>query len=120
MGGRFVLVKVVLESIPVFWLGIVNIPSSVLARIRQLMFNFLWSGCGNSVRVHLCKWEDLAKPKAYGGWGIKNLYWFSRALAANTLWRCLMRDGLWHRVIKDKYLSSTSVVSWLRRPTVSL
>jgi len=74
MGGRFVLVKVFLESIPVFSLGIVNIPSSVLARIRQLILNFLWLGCGNSVRVHLCKWEDLAKPKAYDSWAIKNLY----------------------------------------------
>jgi hypothetical protein len=33
---------------------------------------------------------------------------------ANTLWRCLMKDGLWHRVLKDKYLNTSSVVAWLR------
>jgi hypothetical protein len=83
------------------------------------MFNFLWSGSGATEHVHLCKWEDLAKPKAFGGWGVKNLFVFSRALATNTLWRCLMKDGLWHRVLKDKYLISPSVVAWLRRSTVS-
>jgi hypothetical protein len=91
--------------------------SQVLNRIRKMMYRFLWSGCGESERIHLCKWEDLSKPKVYGGWGFKHLNWFNKALAANTLWRCLMKDGLWHRVIMDKYFHSQSVASWLRRPS---
>ena len=34
LGGHLVLVKVVLESQPVYWLALANIPSSVLHRIR--------------------------------------------------------------------------------------
>jgi hypothetical protein len=83
------------------------------------MFNFLWSVSGALEHVHLYKWNDLANPKAFGGWGIKNLFWFSRALEENTLWCCLMKDKLWHRVLKEKYFPSSSVVNWLRRPFVS-
>jgi hypothetical protein len=110
---------VVLESLSVFWLEVANIPNFFLSRIRQLLFRFFWSGCGVSERVHICKWEDLAKLKSYGGLGFNHMIWFSRALVSNTLWCCLMKDGLWHRVIMDKYISSSSVVSSLRRPSVS-
>jgi hypothetical protein len=44
LGGRLVLIKVVLESQPVYWLALSNLPSSILNNLRQLMFNFLWSG----------------------------------------------------------------------------
>jgi hypothetical protein len=46
LGGRYVLVKSVLESLPVFWLAVANFPISVLNKIRRVMFNFLWSGGG--------------------------------------------------------------------------
>jgi hypothetical protein len=64
-----------------------------------------------------CKWESIAKPKSQGGWGIKNLPLFSKALVANTLWHNLMEDGLWHRVLLDKYLPSLTVEAWLRSTT---
>jgi hypothetical protein len=44
LGGRLVLVKAVLESQPVYWLALANIPSSILHRIRQVTYNFLWNG----------------------------------------------------------------------------
>jgi hypothetical protein len=75
----------------------------------DVQFLVLRSGATN--RVHLVKWEDLAKPKSYGGWGVKNQMVFSRALATNNLWHCLMKEGLWHRVLKDKYLTSFTVVA---------
>jgi hypothetical protein len=85
LGGRFVLLKSVLESLPVYWLAVAIIPTFVLNRIRQLMFNFLWSGSGAREHIHLCKWEIIAKPKSYGGWGVRNLHLFSRALAGEYL-----------------------------------
>jgi hypothetical protein len=46
----------------------------------------------------------IARPKIYGGWGLKNMDMFGRALAAKSLWRCLTKDGLWNKVVKDKYI----------------
>jgi hypothetical protein len=57
LGGRYILVKSVLESLPVYWLTVAIIPTTVLSRIRQLMFNFLWSRRGTKDQIHLCKWS---------------------------------------------------------------
>jgi len=44
LGGRVILVKVVLESIFAYWLSMEKIPKSVLNNIRKRMISFLWSG----------------------------------------------------------------------------
>jgi hypothetical protein len=68
----------------------------------------------------LCNWEQIALPKSYGGWGIRNIFYFSNSLAANTFWRVLNGSGIWHRVICDKYLQNITVVSWLRSSSFQL
>jgi hypothetical protein len=44
IGGRYILIKVVLESLPVYWMALAHIPASVLKTLRQLVFTFLWIG----------------------------------------------------------------------------
>jgi hypothetical protein len=44
LGGCLVLIKAVLESQPVYWLALANIPSSVLVKIRKLVYNFYGMG----------------------------------------------------------------------------
>jgi len=93
------------------------IPFTVLNNLRKIVFNFLWKGNSESKHYHLCKWELLTLPKKYGGWGLRNIFDFNKALAANSLWCVLMRDGIWHKVIIDKYLPHTTVKNWFRSPT---
>jgi hypothetical protein len=114
MGGRYILIKAVLESLPVYWMALAHIPHSVLKKLRQLIFNFLWSGSKQSRGIHLCGWKTLSKPIALGGWGLRNLHLTYLALSANTLWRTLMTTGIWNKLIKDKYISHLPVHTWLR------
>jgi hypothetical protein len=44
LGGRFILVNSVLQSLSVFWMSLEKIPSSILKLLRRLSFNFLWNG----------------------------------------------------------------------------
>jgi len=44
LGGRFILVKVVLESQSVFCMSMEHIPCKILSRICKLMFDCLWNG----------------------------------------------------------------------------
>jgi hypothetical protein len=118
LGGRLILIKAVLESLPVYWMALAHIPATVLRSLRQLIFSFLWSGSKKSSGYHLCKWEDLSKPKSMGGWGLRNLPFFHRALSANTLWRILMKPGIWNRVIKAKYYPHLPVHLWIRSASV--
>jgi len=117
LGGRLTLLKVVLSSQPIYWMSLVVVPGSVLKILRIRMFNFLWKRSGVSHEMYLCNWERLSLPFSFGGWGIRNIFYFSKSLAASTCWRVLMGEGIWHRVILDKYLYQTSVTNWFRSKT---
>jgi hypothetical protein len=67
-----------------------------------------------SYRYHLSSWQSIARPKKYGGWGLRNIFIFYRAFGSNTMWRALMKHGIWQRVLKDKYFLHVSVLTWLR------
>jgi len=88
LGGRATLVKVVLESILVYWLSFAKIPKIILNIIRRKIFSFLWIEKKIKEGIHLISWNKIAKPKKMGGWGLKNIFTFGKALAAKILWRC--------------------------------
>jgi hypothetical protein len=85
------------------------IPSLVLCSIRKLMYIFLWKKNQDFGTIHLCNWEKLALPKEFGGWGFLNIFYFSKALAAHTLWRVITSGGMWHMIIMDKYLMHLTI-----------
>ena len=114
LGGCLILVQAVLSSIPVYWLGLAPIPVSVLNRLRSITFAFLWGSTGIRHKYHLTCWKQLSWPKENGGWGIKNLHWFSIALRLKNFWMVLQNERLWHDVLMGKYLKYLSVVAWLR------
>jgi hypothetical protein len=58
LGGRLVLIKAVLISQPVFWMSLAPIPSSILNRLCQLIYSFLWSGGKVKKHFHLCNWDS--------------------------------------------------------------
>jgi len=51
-----------------------------------------------------------------GGMGIKNLFWFSQALAEKSTWRFLHNGMLWGRVMSSKYLPRKNFIEWIRSP----
>ena len=59
-------------------------------------------------------WERLAIPKALGGWGLKNIFLFAKALAAKVTWRLIHTKSLWYRVIHQKYIVPLIIMYWIR------
>jgi hypothetical protein len=106
-----------MESQPIYWSSLASVPQSILHRLRKLLFNFLWNGNVDSSHYHLCHWETLTHPKSYGGWGLRNIFSFSKSLAASTFWRVLTKQVLWQKVLKEKYFSFMTVKNWLRSAT---
>ena len=62
----------------------------------------------------MCDWKYIARPKIYGGWGLWNILDFSKSMVANSIQGALMKEGLWNRVIKDKYMPFVSTANWIR------
>jgi hypothetical protein len=63
------------------------------------------------------KWESLAMPKMLGGWGLKNIFLFSKALVTKSNWRLITSESLWTKVVTQKYIHPDSVEEWIRHPT---
>jgi len=118
LGGRFILVKSVLEGLVVYWMTLARIPNKIIILLRRLSFNFLWNDLAGKHRFHLCSWQSLVRPRKAGGWGLKNLSIFNTMLLACSFWRAVAHDNIWHRVIMDKYLGTLPLLPWLRMTTL--
>src|ERR1044072_3669746 len=82
-----------------------TLPRGVVQLCRSIMSHFLWGGREGQQKVAWIKWEDICKPKAVGGLGLRDWGLCNKALLGKWRWR-LMQDSrsLWSRVIRAKYL----------------
>jgi hypothetical protein len=62
------------------------------------------------------KMEIFGIPKTLGGWGLKNIFLFSKALATKSCWILITTDSLWMKVIIQKYIHPDSLEEWIRNP----
>ena len=56
LGGRLVLIRAVLTNLPVYWFELALIPVSILNKMRQMIFSFLWGSNKNKFHFHLVDW----------------------------------------------------------------
>eukprot|EP00253_Pinus_taeda_P006554 PITA_06554 len=102
--GRLTLIKAVIEATPVYWMTLAWIPRGILNRLQNICARFLWKGHHTRKKFAWVKWVTIARPKRWGGWGIKNLDLFAKALVAKLGWNLLTTDSLWSRVSQRKYI----------------
>lgn len=94
---RLVLIKSVLEVISIFWISLSLIPLGVLKSIQTLCSIFLWMGIYKDIHFFtLVRWDRISLPKGWGGWGIKSIHSFSKALDSKVGWRLFFTEILWN------------------------
>ncbi|KAL9672560.1 hypothetical protein QQ045_028811 [Rhodiola kirilowii] len=104
MAGRLVLVKAALCNLPVYYTSLFKMPVQVVAQLERLQRRFLWGSNDKRRKIHYVKWEKIKKPKTYGGLGIQGLAEKNSSLLARWWWRLVTsRDGLWRKMILEKY-----------------
>eukprot|EP00253_Pinus_taeda_P027180 PITA_27180 len=97
--GRLVLIKSVLEATPVFWMALAWIPRNILGRLQQICNRYLWNGRQDKRLFAWIGWKKISLPKKWGGWGLKDLPEFAKALAAKMGWTLLTRQNLWTQAL---------------------
>eukprot|EP00253_Pinus_taeda_P021761 PITA_21761 len=112
--GRVTLIKSVLLAIQVYWAALTWIPKGIMEKIRRMCCRFLWAGSNENSVLPWVAWDKIARPKEWGGWGIKRLPEFSLSLAAKLGWRLISMENLWTRVIKRKYIDPIPLEDWIR------
>ncbi|KAL0313681.1 UNVERIFIED_CONTAM: hypothetical protein Scaly_2910900 [Sesamum calycinum] len=90
--GRLQLIKSVLSSLHTYWASVLILPKGVLKLLEKKMRKFLWQGSTGSGNAKVA-WDQLCKPKAEGGLGIRSLITTNQALILKQLWRLLQNDG---------------------------
>eukprot|EP00253_Pinus_taeda_P024757 PITA_24757 len=116
MAGRIVLVKSVLQAIPIYPLSIMAVPLGICSKIREIMRKFIWGGSNQQKKWALVSWNHLTERKQKGGLGLRDPERLNKVLGAK-LWWCWLRGGndLWKLIWRRKYNMPNSLVDILRQ-----
>eukprot|EP00253_Pinus_taeda_P011523 PITA_11523 len=87
MASRVVLIKSILQSMPLYLFSLLAAPKWVLKAIKNLQRNFLWGSSGHNQKWALVKWEKVCLPKKAGGIGIRDPEHNNKVMGAKLWWR---------------------------------
>ncbi|KAK4381248.1 hypothetical protein Sango_2986300 [Sesamum angolense] len=90
--GRLQLIKSVLSTLHTYWASVFILPKGVLKMLERKMRTFLWQGPSGG-RQEKVAWDQICKPKAEGGLGMRSLITMNQAPILKQMWRILQNDG---------------------------
>eukprot|EP00253_Pinus_taeda_P003838 PITA_03838 len=104
IAGRIVLVKSMLQAIPIYPLSIMAVPQGVCSKIGEILRKFIYGGSFQQKKWALVSWKHLTKRKEEGGLGLRDPDKLNKVLDAKLWWRWL-RGGndLWKQLWRHKY-----------------
>jgi hypothetical protein len=87
-GGRITLLNAVLDALPAYAMGAVELPPALLRAIDALRRAFLWNFSGRASGGNcLVAWDQVCRPKDQGGLGIRCLATQNSCLLVKLLHR---------------------------------
>nr|GEU75893.1 RNA-directed DNA polymerase, eukaryota [Tanacetum cinerariifolium] len=100
IGGRFTLLKSVLDAIHIYHMSMFKVPMQVLQKLESIRARFFNGAEVNSRKPSWVRWKNVLASKNIGGLGVSSLYALNRALMFKWVWRFLsQKTSLWARVI---------------------
>jgi hypothetical protein len=108
-GGKLLMVKSVLASLPISYMACLDIPVTIKDQIVKYMRHCLWRKRNTEVQSRgpaLIAWTTVCKPKDQGGLGILNLDTQNNALLLKNLHKFYNRlDIPWVNLVWSSYYS---------------
>ncbi|XP_026396933.1 uncharacterized protein LOC113291637 [Papaver somniferum] len=106
--GRSVMVKHVLNAIPVHHMTSFKLPDQTIKEINTMQGKF-WR-TNDSNKGAIISWTNLSRDKEDGGLGFRDLECFNKALLSKSAWRlCTISDDLWSKAMGAKYYPNDDI-----------
>ncbi|XP_031100850.1 uncharacterized protein LOC116004818 [Ipomoea triloba] len=106
-GGRLVLIKHVLTTIPLYTIAAVQLPRQVIKELERKFARFFWGTYEGKQKFHWASWEKICLPTDEGGLGIHNLTSIQQACSAKLWFNFKNKDSLWSEFMKARYSTSS-------------
>ncbi|KAL9666843.1 hypothetical protein QQ045_001187 [Rhodiola kirilowii] len=94
IGGREVLIKAVIQAIPMYMMSVYYFPRKIIAEINKLMLQFWWDKKEGGKGINWVSQNTLQKKKCEGGLGLKDLIIFNEAMLLKIGWRMVKQPEL--------------------------
>ena len=78
--GRTTLIHNTLSNLPIYFMSLLRLPSSIRRRLEQIQRDFLWDGGNLERKHHFVRWELVCLSKKKGGLRVKCLSILNKAL----------------------------------------
>eukprot|EP00253_Pinus_taeda_P012904 PITA_12904 len=104
IASRIVLLKAVLQSIPVYSLSIRAAWKGVCAKLREIFGKFIWGGPTQQRKWALVSWTNLIKRKEEGGLRLRDPEALNKVLGEKLWWRWMQGGSdVWKKIWDYKY-----------------
>jgi hypothetical protein len=114
-GGKLLMVKSVLASLPIFFMCCLDIPVSIKEQLIKYMRHCLWRKKNGEVQSNgpaLVSWDKICRPKNQGGLGVLNLSVQNNALLIKNLQKKFKKKDIpWVNMIWDSYYGNGALSS---------
>jgi len=104
LGGRLVLLKSVLSSLPFYFISFFKAPAGIISSIESIFNCFFWGGCEEFRKISWINWDTICSKKENGGLGVLRIQEFNLALLGKWCWQMRVENkSLWYRVLAARY-----------------
>ncbi|XP_027169914.1 uncharacterized protein LOC113769603 [Coffea eugenioides] len=104
MGGKIVLLRSVLCSLPVYLLQVLQPPKAVLLHLGRVCNVFLWDTSIESKRTHWAAWDKVCRPVEEGGLGFRSFEDVAKAFSCKLWWKLREQASIWAEFMHIKYV----------------
>ena len=101
-GGKLILIRHVLSSLPLHLFHVLRPPSTVIQSLERSFTRFLWGDSEGRRRIHWCRWPAVCFPVDEGGLGIRSFDDMAEASEIKLWWRFRQQSSLWASFMKSK------------------
>ncbi|KAI0513446.1 hypothetical protein KFK09_009467 [Dendrobium nobile] len=104
LGGKLILIDSSLLSMPNFLITQSIVPKRVLHELEKLCRSFIWHKNDGINGMHYVAWDDLCKPRCWGGLGLHSPLWKVGSLRSKLAWNFIQKpQSLFHRAMAARY-----------------